>query len=95
MEAKKYKDDSIVIVAQGALRQIQKEILKQEAKGVEITTLNRFIQSLDKTNTIEWTLCYECYQRFKSIKDQLHYFKNTLLSSSFIDAKLSRSASFL
>lgn len=32
MEAKKYKDDSIVIVAQGALRQTQKEILKQEAK---------------------------------------------------------------
>ena len=89
METKKYKDDSIVIVAQGALRQTQKEILKQEAKGVEITTLNRFIQSLDKTNTIEWTLCYECYQRFKSIKDQLHYFKNTLLSSSFIDECLS------
>lgn len=85
METNKYVDDSIVIVAQGALRQTQKEILKQQVKGVEITTLGRFIQSLDKTNTVEWILCYECYQRFKGIENQLHYFKNSLLSSSFID----------
>lgn len=80
-----YHDDSVLIVSEGSLRQAQKEVLKQNVRGVEITTLNRFIQSFDRTNISDWTLRYECYHRFKKISGKLHYFKNSVLSSSFID----------
>lgn len=84
-----YTDNTTLIVKETDIFQAQKKVLNLHLKGVKITTLHRFIQSYDSTLKTNWTVKYEIYQRFKEIIDELHYFKSSALSSTFIQECLS------
>ena len=78
-----YRENSIVIVKESNILETQKEILRQNLKGIKITTLNRYLQSLNK-NQPKWTLNYEIYNEFKNQIENLHYLKGNALSIEFI-----------
>ena len=79
-----YRENSIVIVKESNILETQKEILRQNLKGIKITTLNRYLQSLNK-NQPKWTLNYEIYNEFKNQIENLHYLKGNALSIEFIN----------
>ena len=81
---KTYQENSIIIVKESNILETQKEILKENLKGIKITTLNRYLQSLNK-NQPKWTLNYEIYNEFKKQINQLHYLKSNALSIEFIN----------
>ena len=84
-----YKDNTTLIVKESDIFRVQHDILKNNVKGIKVTTLNRFIQSFKPTQLINWTQQYQAYERFKNIMNELHYFKSSALSSTFINECLS------
>ena len=80
---KTYQENSIIIVKESNILETQKIILKENLKGIKITTLNRYLQSLNKKQP-QWTLNYEIYNQFKKQIEHLHYLKGNALSIEFI-----------
>ena len=62
---KTYRENSILIVKESNILETQKRILKENLKGIKITTLNRYLKSLNP-NQPKWTLNYEIYNEFKN-----------------------------
>lgn len=88
MKTNLYKDNITLIVNESDIFRVQHDILDSKYKGIKITTLNRFIQSFSSIQT-SWTVKYQIQEHFKSILDNLHYFKSSALSSPFIEECLS------
>lgn len=85
MKTKNYKDNITLIVRDEDIFHVQKEILKQKLKGIKISTIKRYIQSFNPSLQANWTIKYDVYDKFKHILDELHYFKSSVLSGSFIE----------
>lgn len=83
MNYSQIKENSLLIVAQGNLRQAQKKILALQLKGIRILTLRSYLLSFCAPYE-NYQLDYEIYHRFKTKLAEYTCFQKSLLSYSFI-----------
>ena len=81
---KNYKENSILIVKDSNIRNVQKKILRQNLKGIKVISINQYIQTITP-KLPNWTLNYEIQQQFKTNLEKLHYLKSNACSIEFIN----------